>query len=312
MSTTATKIDEVLESLAKLEAVEVHYESLLEQEASMVGQQEDIELQLAKELKDVEKLESTSLKSVFYNVLGSKQEQLEKERQEYLELSLRHTEHLKSLELIAYEKEVIGGKLSDIGSLRQELQALKAEREKEILSTPSILRNKLLYNSKQTDEATNHIQRLLETQKLTEATVQSLQIVIGHFRKAKDWGNWDMGSKRSYHYGRLKHNAIDQAVNEANRTNLLLQSMGKALKSVGYQTSNLVIGFDSFSGFMDVLFDNLISDWIVQAKIKKALSSTEAVYNRVMSIKQLVVTDIQKTKDAKVQLLKERGQLLEE
>jgi len=312
MSSIAIEIDEVLKKIAKLEAVETHFQSIVEQETDMLAQQEDIEIQLAKELKDVQKLENTTIQSVFYNVLGSKEKQLEKERQEYLQLSLRHTEHLKSLELIKYEKEVLGGKLTDIKTQRDRLALLKSQREKEILATSSILRNKLLYNMKQHDEAVNHTQRLQETLQVTQATVNSLKIVIDNFRKAKDWGNWDMGSKRSYHYGRLKHNAIDKAVNEANRTNLLVQSMTKALLAVGYKTSNLTIEFQSFSGFMDVLFDNLISDWIVLSKIKKALSDTEATYDRVMSIKHMLTNDIQKASTAKQTLLEERSKLLEE
>jgi len=311
LSKTSYKIAAVLKEIAEMEAVELHYKTLHDEETKMLSERASLEKRLTKELKDVEKLEGTSVKSLFYKVLGSKEQQLDKERQEYLQVSLKHSEHLKSLDLITFEKEVIEKKLHNIDALRLELESLKKTREKEILSTPSALRNELHSIIKEQETYSDVIFRLEETLKVGEASLQSLSKVINHFRKAKDWGNWDMGSKRSYHYGRMKHNAIDNAVNESHRSNLLLKSFNQSLAKVGYNAGKMNIGFQSFSGFMDVLFDNLISDWIVQSKIKNALTNTEAVADRVSSILQTINNDIKGAINKKEQLSEHSERLLE-
>ena len=53
--------------------------------------------QLDKEKVDVEKLEGTSLTSLFYSVLGSREEQLEKERQELLAAQLSYQQTKRQL-----------------------------------------------------------------------------------------------------------------------------------------------------------------------------------------------------------------------
>jgi len=281
---TSNQIKQTFSELAKLEAVQRHYDSLVEQEDHMISERDSIEKQLTKELKDVENLEKMGVKSMFYNILGSKSSQLEKERQEYLQLGLKHTEHLKSLKLLKYEKELIEGKLGNIGRLLAKIDNLKKTREKEIMKSDSTLRKQLMTIAGNIDRTQKRIADLRESLKKGNATIMSIKKVIVYFKKAKDWGNWDMATRRNNRYSYNKTNAINAAVNEANRTNMLLNSFIVDLNSIGYQVRQISLGYKSFSGFMDILFDNLISDWLMQSKIKSALGNTEAVKDRVGSI----------------------------
>ena len=56
-----------------------------------------LELNMQKEFEDIEALEKLGMKTLFYKVLGSQQEQLEKERQDYLQASLKYDQVRKSL-----------------------------------------------------------------------------------------------------------------------------------------------------------------------------------------------------------------------
>src|SRR5512138_1130567 len=60
--------------------------------------------QLEKEKIDVEKLERTSLTALFYSVLGSLDEQLEKERQELLSVQLRYRQIQHQVEFLQQEE----------------------------------------------------------------------------------------------------------------------------------------------------------------------------------------------------------------
>ncbi len=54
-----------------------------------------VDNKLEKEYKDIEKLENLSIKGLFYKILGSKEEQIERERQDYLQIVLKQKEILK-------------------------------------------------------------------------------------------------------------------------------------------------------------------------------------------------------------------------
>jgi len=74
MTETAIAIQETIAQLTQMQAVQRHYDSLVTQEDQMEAELETIEQQLTKELKDVEKLEKVGVTSMFYKVLGSKQQ----------------------------------------------------------------------------------------------------------------------------------------------------------------------------------------------------------------------------------------------
>src|SRR5687768_14708376 len=59
-----------------------------------------LEAQLAREKVDVQKLERISLTSLFYSVLGSREQQLEKERQELLSAQLLYQQNKAQVEYL--------------------------------------------------------------------------------------------------------------------------------------------------------------------------------------------------------------------
>lgn len=307
---TADRIAGILNKLNKLEIVERHFSELETEENELIIERDKLEKQLTKELKDVEKLEGRSVKGMFYNILGSKATQLEKERQEYLELSLKHTQHLKSLELVQYEKEILGDKIDDLPSLRSQLQGLKKVREKEILATPSALRNELVENIRQMEATDKLLVQLEETHKMGNAILMSINRIISNFRRAHDWGNWDMAQRGRYQ-GNRRYSAINAAVNEAHRTNMMLKTFASDLRHLGYDAGHMALTFKSFNGFMNVLFDNLITDWIIQSKIKNALGSTEAVGDRVQVIMASLQKDVHEAKNRLLKLNEQKESILE-
>lgn len=310
-SDIAKQIKTTLEELTKIEAVDRHYRMLVEQEKKLISERDKIEKQLRKELKDVEDLEKLGIKSTFYKILGNQSTQLEKERQEYLQLSLKHTEHLKSLELVQFEVELLEGKLEKLPILKARIEALKVKREQEIMLHSSDLRDQLMAIHTKTINANQHATILNELTKKGQAALMSVRRVGHYFKKASNWGNWDMAGGSGYS-DYAKHSAINNAINEAHRANLMLRSFENELRHAGYTVDTLNIGFQSFSGFMDALFDNLITDWIVQRKIKNALHSTESVADRLQVILSTIANDMDDLKDELTELKALRDKILTE
>ncbi len=90
------------------------FQSLVNQTRESLQKELDRKLALENILKDedndVKKLESLSIASIFYSILGSKHQQLEKERQELLSAKLKYDECCKSV--LALEGELASYKSS--------------------------------------------------------------------------------------------------------------------------------------------------------------------------------------------------------
>src|SRR5512146_352689 len=84
---------------------------------------------LRKEKVDVERLERTSLTSLFYSVLGSREEQLDKQRQELLSAQLAYQRTKFEVNSLRQEQDSLQQKLAGLRGVDAEVQRLLDEKE---------------------------------------------------------------------------------------------------------------------------------------------------------------------------------------
>jgi len=309
-SDTQLRIYGILNEIDSLRKVELHLKAV---DADLKLSYERIDTadrKLKRELKDVEDLEKIGIKSLFYKTLGSKEDQLEKERQEYLSAALHYKELTKASKLLEFEKKILSKKTVRLDELTTKLEALKRSREREILNSGNdSLKNQLLELSKklETNSVSNRgvNEALLEGEK----SLRHLRNVIAFLRKAKDWGRWDMYSKNRQ-AGYMKHQAIDKAVQNLTIAQHQLNKFSRELSDLGdnYISFNLKMG--QFNKFMDFFFDNLISDWIIQQRIKSSLLDIENTYSQVQRIVLDLKKDIDNIQANSDSLLRQKESLL--
>jgi len=309
MSKIQKEIQDTLEEISNLDRVRAHYDESVTELRTSQSKIKFFESKLNKELKEFEAIESNGLKSVFYKVLGSREEQVEKERQEYLDASLRYNEHKKSIELLEFEIKLLEKKLGNTDPLHKKIEKLKQKRENEILKSNPKLAQKLIAIAQDTDQYYVFHKELKEAYVVGEKVVKSLEKMAKELQKAKDWGNWDMMG-RSRSAGFNKHSAIDRAKNISVWVKHELLLFNKELADVGHKDANFNLNLDNFSKFTDVFFDNLISDWIIQQRIVNALSNTLAVRDRVALILRSLAAEVEKANLKIDQLKEQRNQLL--
>lgn len=309
MSKIQKEIQNTLEEISNLDRVRSHYDQSVAELRESQSKIKGLENRLNKELKEFEAIESNGLKSVFYKVLGSREEQVEKERQDYLDASLRYNEHKKSIELLEFEIKLLEKKLGNTNPLHKKIEKLKQKRENEILKTNPKLAEKLIGIAKETDQYYVYHKELKEAYVVGEKVVKSLENMVKELNKAKDWGNWDMMG-RSRSAGFNKHSAIDRAKNISVWVKHELLLFNKELADVGHNDANFNLNMNNFSKFTDIFFDNLISDWIIQQRIVNALSNTVSVRDRVVLILRSLAAEVDKA-NLKIDQLKEnRNKLL--
>lgn len=283
-SDTQSHIYTILNEIDALRKVENHLVSIEADLKESYQKLDAAKLQLDKELKDVEDLEKIGIKSLFYKTLGSKEDQLEKERQEYLAAALHFNELSKSTELLEFEKKVLSKKTSQILDLTTKLDSLKRTRESEILNSSNhSLKNELLEISHKLENNSVLSRAVQEAIEEGEKSLKHLSIVIGLLRKAKDWGQWDMYSKNR-RAGYMKHQAIDKALQNLTMAQHQLNKFSRELSDLGENYVSFDLQMGQFNKFMDFFFDNLISDWIIQQRIKTSLNNIESTYGQAQRI----------------------------
>ena len=309
-SDTQSHIYTILNEIDALRKVENHI-AAIDSDLKESYQRLDIaKANLDKELKDVEDLERIGVKSLFYKTLGSKDEQLEKERQEYLNAALQYNELSKSTELLEFEKKVLSKKTTQLSELTTKLDSLKRLRESEIISSSNqSLKNELLEISHKLENNSVLSRAVNEAIVEGEKSLKHLSIVIDFLRKAKDWGRWDMYSKNR-RAGYMKHQAIDKAIQNLTIAQHQLNKFSRELSDLGNNYISFDLKMGQFNKFMDFFFDNLISDWIIQKRIKASLISIESNYSKVQRIVIDLKSEIEKINYNTDTLLKQKDSFL--
>jgi hypothetical protein len=161
------------------------------------------------------------------------------------------------------------------------LESLKQQRETEILSNnkesarPALLQ--IVTNIDQLHRYKSELNEALmeghKSSSLTQEVVNCLNEAIRH-------GEWDMATNNGFH-DHNKHRALDKAANAAYRTQQSLQIFNRELYDVGLGDDSLFLDVDSFSKFTDYFLDNLITDWIMQRKIKSSLVISKALLEKI-------------------------------
>ena len=284
MGGTQDKIRQLKEEIARLKSVEKHYQSSLNELRVTEKRAAELEKKLHEEYADVEALEKLTLKGIFHSILGNKETQLEQARQEYLQAVLQHNECKTTLETVQFEIRILKQKSELLKELELELASLQKIRENELIkedSADGIQLRKLLDHI---DELHTRSNRLGEIKNSGQVALKKMSMAALALQEAKNWGNWDMMHKRHRNADYYKHSAIDDAKQFAFDAKRALIAFERELGDIGLRLNSQQLDISSLSSFLDVFFDNLITDWIFQQKIKKTLANVNLIIGELKSV----------------------------
>ena len=229
--------------------------------------------QLDKEIVDVEKLECTSLTALFYAVLGSREQQLEKERQELLSAQLLYQQTKKQVEYLEWQQNTLRQQLDKLTGIETEYQALLSKKEQLLRQTDRVLARELIECAEKIANLNAEVKELAEAITAGNDVISSLAQVINSLESAENWGTWDIlggGLLTTV----IKHARIDDAQNDINIVQKRMSHFTRELADVRPQVE-LGIDLGACEFFADYFFDGLIVDWIVQSKITELFGTGE-------------------------------------
>lgn len=309
MKSTADRIKSILQEIRSFEKVQSHL-SELEHRLLKAQQLKKALIELVnKEEADVDRLEKMSLKGIFHKVLGNKEEQIEKERQEYLQAFLKLEENNKEIEAILYEQKVLEKKATKNAGQKEQLASLLQTREKELTNENGPAGKRLIAIDKAKDKADVVLWEIGEAEQVGNVAIQALEQMIGYLKSARGWGN-PYGNSSWQKYQR--RSSIDRAREKGYHAKQLLLKFQKELGDLYSETSNYsrAIELDIYQGFLAQLFNNLISDWVLHQKIRSALSSVLNVRDKVGLDLARLGAERQRQKSNLAELENEKSQIL--
>lgn len=235
---------------------------------------------MLKEKKDVENLEGLSLTGMFYSLLGDKEDRLRKENQEYLAAKLKYESCIHSIKFIEADVLAYEQQLKKFPEIEKELNELLAEKEKLFAGKADSKINEL----------NNKIQGYENQLKELKEAVNAGENIIPHISQAEDllnsagnWGVFDMLGGGIIATA-VKHSKVDDARSIIQHIQMMLHRFNNELADVKVLSVSAEINFSGFEKFADYFFDNLITDWMVQSKIKNSLNSVISLRNEITGI----------------------------
>jgi hypothetical protein len=239
----------------------------------------DLSAQLEKENVDVKKLEGMSLTALFHWALGSREEQLEKERQELLSAQLRYGQTKRQLELLQDEKRSLSARLDELAGVEAEYQALLSEKEGLLRQSEQAVARELIAFSEQIAHLSAERRELSEATAAGKESLLGLEQVIESLESAGNWGTWDMigGGLIST---AIKHSRIDEARKGIEAVEAKMSQFKRELADVRKHI-DLQIDISELAYFADLFFDGLITDWIVQSRIEDSRRQAEAAKDTI-------------------------------
>jgi hypothetical protein len=264
-------------------------------------------IQLEKEQVDVDKLEHTSLTALFYSVLGSREEQLEKERQELLSAQLRYQQAKHQVEFLQREQNSLLQRLDELSGIEAEYELLLSEKERLLRESNQLVASELLAFSEQIAHLNSEIKEFTEAIAAGNDVIVGLEQVIESLESAENWGTWDIfgGGLLST---AVKHSRIDDARDVISDVQIKMSQFKRELSDV-QKNVELQIDIGGLESFADFFFDGLIIDWIVQSKIVQSLERSETARDVIIkSVKEL--ENLKKITQNKIRDIGEKRALL--
>lgn len=276
--------EQLLEAKEKLREKNRIEKALSEAKTKLLQEKERfkrLESILRKEKSDVQKLEGLSLTNMFYQVLGSKDQKLNKEKQELIAAKLKYDQCEHSIS--ALEREIVyrEKQKKDLGDPDAQYSAILAQKESIILESEG---EKLTQFSEKLANLNSETKELKEAIDAGKAVLNRLEKVIAYFKSAGNWGVADLIGGGLI-ITAVKHSKIDKAKAEVHEVQHLLGRFQRELSDLRFSPeSKLGIEVSSFQTFADYIFDGLIFDWIVQSKINKSLNNARNMKDKMQKI----------------------------
>ena len=277
------ELDELQQGIYRYRNIEKKLESLKKQLKEQESKQIDYELELKRENLDVDKLSKMSISTVFYTILGSREKQIEKERQEVLAAQLKLDDINRQIVETKKHITMLKKERMEVADSEQKYKELFGKKHELLFKDDNQNAPKIIELEDKIESYKANLKEINEAILAGNRVLKSLDKVEDSLNRAKGWGTWDLVGGGGLITDIIKHGHIDEAKERASEVQMLLNRLRTELVDVKV-LSSITIEVDGFVRFADFFFDGLISDWVVQSRIHASKESVNNVRRDVNSV----------------------------
>lgn len=272
---------------------DLRQENLLESQLKQrIQERENWSTRLKSDQRDVDRLSGLSLGSLFYSLIGKKQEKLSEEETELLQTRLRYEEAADNAADLEQELASLKARLAENRFIDGDIASLLREKEVQIKKLRPDLAEELNELTERETEAQADCKELREAVNAGQSVQSCLLTAIEKLDSAKNWGTYDMlgGGLIAT---KMKHDRIDEARDAIHSASHKLQMFERELKDVERDV-HVTIDIGGMLAFGDYFFDGIFIDWIVQGRINEAVSQVEEKHGRISRIVADLSTELRR------------------
>jgi len=303
------RLAEAAERQARKEKLERQAARLEEEYRRASARAEQLKRQLAKEQRDVERLESGSLGSLLATLFTDRAERLDRERQEAAEALVRYEEARRRAEELRADLEAIRAEAAGLAGAADEYRALLAEKERRVRTGQEPSAFALLQLDEEEARARTRAREIAEARTAGEAARAGLDRVADLLGSAQAWGAWDMIGG-GFLSTMVKHSRIDAAEAELQAVRHDLDVFRRELADVGSFVNVPSVDLSGFARFADYFFDGLFVDWFVQSRIGEAKRRVDEARAQVRHLLDWLEQEERGVRQALTDIQRRREELL--
>ncbi len=290
------KLRELYKLVIEKQSIQNKLNELSFQKTDLENRIDEMKKIMEKEQKDVDKLENFSLSAIISDLLGNKEEKLNKERKEAYEAKMKYNSCVIQLQSVNSDIKYYQDKFNELIDCEEEYKQLLQEKKE-------LLRDKL-----EVIELDNKISDSLHFQdEINEAIEESKKAilicekVLSHLNDANDFATFDILVKGGYLMHALKYDVIDKALEEINQLQVQLNKLKTELVDVQIN-QEIKISINSFDRNVDLWVDNIFTDYSVKDKIIQSIDQTKNTMGmiRELQIKLDKLLELEKEKTKKL------------
>jgi hypothetical protein len=250
--------------------------TLLTQIEEVRGMLADLERQLAKEDRDVAKLEQGGFAAFLAGLTGSKEERLARERAEAVAARQRVTGQRTRLEWLTGDLRTTDQALAELGNPHHELEALLARKERMLVESGDPRGRELADIAARLASVSADLREHQEAQQAGAAAGEAVGYVLRHLGSARGASTWDMFSNGGGFADMVEHGHLRQADEAAWHAQGALDRFSRELADIGVGAAPQLPKVDT-RWFADVFFDNIITDAIKHQRIARTAEAVREV-----------------------------------
>lgn len=234
--------------------------------------------ELEKENEDVLKLESSNITSLFYAILGTKDERLKKEKQDLLKIRLKYDQCRNNVDFLIAETKRLVDELNQVENCEMEYDNLLNKKLEAINIEDKETSDELKKLIQRKESMKTNIIEIDEAIKAGEDALKSIENTVRELEKAEGWGFVDILGG-GFLTTAVKYSHVDEAGRYAEEAQRTLGRFKREMSDIVMITGT-EIAIGTFETFADYFFDGLIFDWVVQSEIGKSLDAVKNTKNQ--------------------------------